>query len=222
MIVYSLVARGKIVLAENTNTSGNFEVIARMVLSKLSETENHTKRSVELETHVYHVLPVDDLVFVALAERSLEPKLAFAFLNEISSRFISSFKRKDWEHAIAHSFNAEFSGVLSLLMARYNNGDVKVEDERVRKVQQQIEDVKDIMRTNIDSLLNRGERIELLVDTTERLTQASFKFQESATRLKNQIWWKNRKNQLILLGIFIVVVFLIVATSCGGLDFGNC
>jgi vesicle-associated membrane protein 7 len=237
-LVYALVSRGKTVLAENTGattTSGNFEVIARMVLSKLDDQHqqgSNGKRSVEVEEYTFHI--VEDgggLFFIALADRSLLPRVAFAFLSEVRSKFTSSYKKAEWENAIAHSFNAEFSGVLSLLMARYNNmsassaagmSDSSSSDPNIRKIKDQLEDVKDVMRTNIDSLLNRGERIELLVDTTERLTQASFKFQESATRLKNQHWWKNKKNQITLIIIFLIVVFLIVVTSCGGLDFGNC
>jgi len=227
MLVYALVSRGKTVLAEQTGatTSGNFEVIARMLLPKLDESDAQPRRSIEVENHTFHVLSEDGLFFIALAERALSPRVAFAFLSDVKGKFTGSYKRAEWDQAIAHSFNAEFSGVLSLLMAKFNNmdgGRLDSGDQNIRRVKDQLEDVKDVMRTNIDSLLNRGERIELLVDTTERLTQASFKFQESATRLKNQHWWKNKKNQITLVVMFLIILFLIVVTSCGGLDIGNC
>jgi vesicle-associated membrane protein 7 len=241
MLVYALVSRGKTVLAENTgasNASGNFEVIARMVLSKLDEKDiidtAQSKRSIEVENHTFHVLAEDGLFFVTLADRTFSPRVAFAFLGEVKSKFLSTFKKSEWEVAIAHSFNADFSGALSFLMTRYNNEEINGSsnsatnktgsqgDQQIAKIKNQLEEVKDVLRTDIDSLLNRGERIELLVDTTERLTQASFKFQESATRLKNEIWWKNRKNQFAMAGFLIFILLLIAVTSCGGLDFQNC
>jgi len=188
-----------------------------MLLPKLDESDNQPKRSVEVENHTFHVLSDDGLFFIALTDRSLSPKVAFAFLSDVKNKFTGSYKPVEWERAIAHSFNAEFSGVLSLLMARFNNMD---NDRGLDGTEQNIR--KDVMRTNIDSLLNRGERIELLVDTTERLTQASFKFQESATRLKNQHWWKNTKNQIYLAIMLLLIIFLIVITSCGGLDLSQC
>jgi len=213
------------VLAENTgtvSTSGNFEVIARVLLSKLEGPKQPPRRSVDVENHSFYVMNDNGLSFVVLAEKSVFSRSAFAFLEEVKQRFNGSYNKTDWEQAIAHSFNAEFSGVLSSLMGRYNSNTGGEGDEQIRKVQEQLEEVKDVIKTNIDSLLNRGERIELLVDTTERLTQASFKFQESATRLKNQHWWQSKKNQLTLVAMLFIIVFLIIVTSCGGLDFSSC
>jgi len=39
------------------------------------------------------------------------------------------------------------------------------------------------MVENIDRVLERGERIELLVDKTERLNQQAFKFEKSVINL---------------------------------------
>jgi hypothetical protein len=41
--------------------------------------------------------------------------------------------------------------------------------------------VKDVMIENIDRVLERGEKIELLVDKTDRLNQQAFKFEKSVS-----------------------------------------
>lgn len=51
--------------------------------------------------------------------------------------------------------------------------------DNISKVQAQIDTVKDVMIENIDRVLERGERIELLVDKTDRLNQQAFKFEKS-------------------------------------------
>ena len=51
--------------------------------------------------------------------------------------------------------------------------------DNLNKVQAQIEIVKDVMVENIEKILERGEKIELLVDKTDRLNQQAFKFEKS-------------------------------------------
>lgn len=51
--------------------------------------------------------------------------------------------------------------------------------DNISKVQAQIDSVKDVMIENIDKVLERGERIELLVDKTDRLNQQAFKFEKT-------------------------------------------
>ena len=51
--------------------------------------------------------------------------------------------------------------------------------DNISKVQAQIDTVKDVMIENIDRVLERGERIELLVDKTDRLNQQAFKFEKT-------------------------------------------
>ena len=41
------------------------------------------------------------------------------------------------------------------------------------------------MVQNIEKVLERGERIELLVDKTDRLNQSSFKFEKTSRQIKN-------------------------------------
>ncbi len=51
--------------------------------------------------------------------------------------------------------------------------------DTISRVQSQIDTVKDVMIENIDRVLERGEKIELLVDKTDRLNQQAFKFEKS-------------------------------------------
>lgn len=188
-----------------------------MLLPKIQPTPQH--QSIEGETHTFHVLVDRPVYFICLCDKSHArgTQLAFQFLAEAKQRFEEDLDlhENDLEKAIAYAFNAQFSSVLGSLMSKYNTlavgGRVEDgEDEVVHRVRGQLEDVKDVMRTNIDSLLNRGERIDLLVESTERLSQASFKFQESATRLKEQMWWEKTKYKVLVgsVALFLFILFV--------------
>mmetsp|Transcript_12734 Transcript_12734/g.28721 ORF Transcript_12734/g.28721 Transcript_12734/m.28721 type:complete len:92 (+) Transcript_12734:667-942(+) len=66
-------------------------------------------------------------------------------------------------------------------------------DARVSRVTGEIEEVKQVMVENIDRVLERGEKIELLVDKAENLNQQAFKFRKQSTALKRALWLKNLK-----------------------------
>ena len=64
-------------------------------------------------------------------------------------------------------------------------------------------------------MLERGERIELLVDRTETLDQHALKFKKVSTNLKRAMWWKNVKI-LILIGFaFLCILYIIIGSYCG-------
>ncbi len=57
--------------------------------------------------------------------------------------------------------------------------------DNISKVKLQIDNVKDVMIENIDRVLERGEKIELLVDKTDKLNHQAFKFEKSVTDMSN-------------------------------------
>jgi len=79
--------------------------------------------------------------------------------------------------------------------------------DKAAKVKAQIDEVKGIMIENLESLLERGERIETLQEKTHEMDQESYKFQRGATKLKRHMWYKNFKMWLLLIGVVLVRFF---------------
>ena len=72
------------------------------------------------------------------------------------------------ETAIAHSLDKAFGPKLKEHMEYCTKNPDKI--SKVSKVQQQVTEVKEIMMDNIEKVLDRGEKIELLVGRTCKLT----------------------------------------------------
>ena len=64
-------------------------------------------------------------------------------------------------------------------------------------------------------VLDRGERIELLVDKTDHLQQESFVFRREARQLKNKLWWKNVRLWLVIAAVAIMLLYIAAAVICG-------
>lgn len=60
------------------------------------------------------------------------------------------------------------------------------------------------MVQNIDSILQRGERLDLLVDKTDTLAGQAYAFRRGARNVRRQQWWKNMRI-MMLTGVVGVV-----------------
>jgi vesicle-associated membrane protein 7 len=121
-------------------------------------------------------------------------RIPFAFLSEIQTLFTQKYGLDIPQRAIAFSLNEEFSKVIQDRMDYYNTAGSNVDS--ISAVKNQIEDVKDVMVQNIEKVLERGEKIELLVDKTDRLNQQAFRFESSSRKLRQAMWWKSVRSMM--------------------------
>ncbi|XP_055863648.1 vesicle-associated membrane protein 3 isoform X4 [Biomphalaria glabrata] len=93
------------------------------------------------------------------------------------------------------------------------------QSKRLQQTQAQVDEVVDIMRVNVEKVLDRDQKISQLDDRAEALQAGASQFEASAGKLKRKYWWKNCKMWLILIGVVVVIIIIIVVwvvTSTGG------
>ncbi|CAI0444274.1 unnamed protein product [Linum tenue] len=83
------------------------------------------------------------------------------------------------------------------------------------------------MIENIDKVLERGDRLELLVDKTANMQGNTFRFRKQARRFRNTTWWRNVKLMYVnltiaLIILLLVVVYVVLAFVCHGLTLPTC
>lgn len=55
------------------------------------------------------------------------------------------------------------------------------------------------MIENIDKVLERGDRLELLVDKTANMQGNTFRFRKQARRFRSTVWWRNVKLTYVII-----------------------
>lgn len=145
-----------------------------------------------------------------IAESSLGRRIPFGFLFEIRKRFFAEHPAESTDFADmpnygAASFNADLKG----LMVEYGTTSGG-RDDAITNAQKEIDDVRGIMTRNIEGLLERGERIDLLVDKTDRLGGSAREFRVRSRGLKRQMWWKNIKLMALLVLVVVLIIFALV------------
>ncbi|KAK9190376.1 hypothetical protein WN943_018981 [Citrus x changshan-huyou] len=65
-------------------------------------------------------------------------------------------------------------------------------------------------------VLDRGERIELLVDKTENLQFQADSFQRQGRQLRRRMWLQNLQMKLMVGGAVIAFIIIVWLVACGG------
>ncbi|KNZ81005.1 Vesicle-associated membrane protein [Termitomyces sp. J132] len=71
------------------------------------------------------------------------------------------------------------------------------------------------MVQNVEQILNRGERIELLVDKTDVMAGQATAFRRGARTVRRQMWWRNQKILALSIIVGLIILWIIAAQFCG-------
>ncbi|BBN16565.1 vesicle-associated membrane protein 7 [Marchantia polymorpha subsp. ruderalis] len=211
-LIYSFVARGTVVLAEYTAFSGNFSTIAVQCLQKLPA--NNNKFTYTCDRHTFNYLVEDGFTYLVVADEDFGRQIPFAFLERVKEDFKRRYGGGRADTAIAHSLDKEFGSKLKEHMTFCVEHPEEM--NKLSKIKAQVSEVKGIMMDNIEKVLDRGEKIEVLVDKTDNLRTQADNFQRQGRQLRRKMWLQNFKVKLIVLAIIIVVILIIWLSICKG------
>jgi len=217
-ILYCVVSRKTTVLAKYASCVGNFSEISDLVITKIPPEDG--KMTYSHGNYLYHYINNNNIIVLAITDDDFERSQAFQFLESVYQKFSRQFGSRA-QTAIPYAMNTEFSLVICSEMKRFNTPEQQ-DPDRIASLREEVDQVKDIMVANIDSIVERGEKLDLLVDKTENLSSNAVSFKTTSTRLARAMWWKNIKMTVAVAVVVIVVIYFIVSMSCGGLDWKNC
>jgi cell division septation protein DedD len=89
------------------------------------------------------------------------------------------------------------------------------EADKIGRLKNQIEGVKQVMLTNIDDIIERGQKIDQLVDKSYLLEEEAQGFQEGARTLRRAMCMKNVKLIILVVICIIALGFVISLVVCG-------
>jgi synaptobrevin family protein YKT6 len=119
--------------------------------------------------HVYS--KSSQLSGVVIADKEYVPRVAFAVLNKVLDEFSGRFPPNQWQSAPLNWPE------LKDIMARYQNPH---EADNLLRVQKELDETKIIMHKTIESVLQRGDKLDDLVNKSEELSMASKAFYKTA------------------------------------------
>jgi len=88
-----------------------------------------------------------------------------------------------------------------------------VASKRLQQAQAQVGEVVDIMRVNVEKVLERDQKISELDRRADDLQEGASQFQQHAVKLKRKYWWENIKMWIIIGVILLMIVIIVVVTT---------
>ncbi|KAG0248233.1 Vesicle-associated membrane protein, partial [Actinomortierella ambigua] len=113
-IIYALVARGSIILAEYTNSSGNFTTVTEAILGKIPP--NNSKLTYVYDRYLFHYICEDGLTYMCMADDTFGRRIPFAFLQDMKERFLAQYPRERALNAVVPYGMNEFSKTIAKQM----------------------------------------------------------------------------------------------------------
>lgn len=218
----SCIAHKTTILAEcTTSASSQTSSLASLILPKIEHntpqklTYTHGQHQIHYVSEAPSEYPdhpaAGGLTFLVIADASLGRRVPFGYLLEIRKRFFQDFPESSDFAELPNYGAGSFNSELRNLMVEFGTTSGGRHDA-IGNAQREIEDVRGIMTKNIESLLERGERLDLLVDKTDRLGGSAREFRVRSRGLKREMWWKNVK-LMALLGLVVLLIILSIVIT---------
>ncbi|CAG9321273.1 unnamed protein product [Blepharisma stoltei] len=215
-IIYALVVRDPdIVLSEYSRAQGNFPQITRNILSKLPRSGKFSYTY--NEKYCYHYISEENIVFICLSDAEFPRRICFLFLDDIKSNFMKRYGQVV-NTVIAFGVNAEFAEVLKTRMIYFNTDP---NADKLQTIRSSVDQVKNIMIENIDKVLARGEKVELLVKKSEVMSEQAITMKKRAIQVRRKMWFQNIKLYLVCGCVFLFLLLLLMMSVCSP-DFSEC
>lgn len=163
-----------------------------------------------------------ECIYMLMCASDYDQRTAFKLLDEVRRVFTGLFSATVISAARHSGLSATSRDAFVAVCDKYN---APQNVDKVANVALQVNDVKDVMQDNIQSVLRNQDNIETLLDQTDTMKNEANGFQRSANRAKDKMWWKNVKMQIVIVVLVLILLggifFAIFRNKGGGSDSGN-
>ncbi|KUF90379.1 WD40 repeat-containing protein SMU1 [Phytophthora nicotianae] len=176
---------------------------AQKLLKKLNLAEDAVE-SMDFDGKTYSYRVDNEVAYVSL------------FLKHINQLFDNQFGIRGKATKLKLDMNRDFAPTLKKQMETFSSDKGA---EKLQALKKDLDNVKSNVQENISKVLERGDKIELLVDKTDQLNSQSAAFAKSSTNLRRHLWWENVKMNIAigaLILLFVVLIFLFIRGKVSG------
>lgn len=137
------------------------------------------RQSIEEGNYVGHTYTrAEGLSCVVITDKEYPVRPAYTLINKILEEYLSLHPAKEWNGVTETNPSLQFSELDSYLK-KYQDPS---QADSIMKVQQELDETKIVLHKTIESVLQRGEKLDSLVDKSEALSSSSRMFYKQAKK----------------------------------------
>ena len=178
-----------------------YKTAAKRIIKTLTPS-SPSKCSITAGPYLYHYSIDQGVVYLTLADRSYPKRLAFQYLDAVQHAFNRSHT------ALVSTYSRPYAAVsfdptMSRIRREYLDPQSGV---NVRKLQGELSEIHNIMTSNIESVLARGEKLDVMEGRSAALLSESKKFEKMGRYINLQALYKTYGP---IAAVVLVVLFIL-------------
>ncbi|TDH72630.1 hypothetical protein CCR75_002072 [Bremia lactucae] len=204
------------------DANGNLDTYKQQAkqIMKRFDQRSPTKCSIESGAYTFQVLNVmscsyliqEGVCYLTLADRGFPKRLAFLYLEEVHAGFVEELERdsgKNWRDMVTtvarpYAF-IKFDKFIQKKRKEYADPS---SSQNMHRLNDDLADIHNIMRKNIQEVLNRGERVEHVSRISSNLADRSKDLKWGAKKLRMQAIYR-QYGPIVAIVLFLLLVVYI-------------
>lgn len=162
----------------------------------------------------YHIMTDDAIGYGLVAAQGVSRFRGFSALDELAALFKKMFVEppSKLNPKLVDVYAKPARDVLLRISTGGGGDGVHEGDEKVRKVKLAVDEVKNMALDNVEKVIQRGQRIDDIVQATDDLQFQAQGFQRNSRELHQQLWWNSMKGKLVIAGVVVFMLLLMYFT----------
>lgn len=142
-------------------------------------TQPGQRQSVEEGNYIGHTYTRSEGISgIIITDKDYPVRPAYTLINKILEEYLSLHPKSDWENIDKANETLQY-GQLEAYLKKYQD---PTQADSIMKVQQELDDTKVVLHKTIEGVLQRGEKLDSLVDKSEALSSSSRMFYKQAKK----------------------------------------
>eukprot|EP00752_Nemacystus_decipiens_P003245 g3003.t1 len=166
---------------------------AKQILKRLNP-RSVAKCSIESRPYVFHYMIEQGICYLTLAEKGYPKRLAFLYLEEIHQEFVGELRQdhgEDWRNKVETAARPyafiKFDKVIQRKRKEYLDPQSR---NNMARLNDDLADIHNIMKQNIEEVLNRGEKLDHVSEISKTLSTQAEQFKWSSKKLSLMALWQ--------------------------------
>ncbi len=217
-IVYAAIVKGRSILVDKSLGKVSMELI-RTCIDRIPETDG--RNTFQKDDALVHYIVAGDLKVLCQASAEFGHRIPFSFLDDIRRQFIRAYLTIGSDSSTIQAIPHHYQEFAPTVMDRMKAHGSKSED-KISKVQAQMDDVKNVMLDNVEKVITRGEKLDVLQDKAGLLKESATEFKKETVLLRRDMWLRNIKLAILILVLVTIAAAVLVIFFCGGITLPDC
>jgi vesicle-associated membrane protein 7 len=134
----------------------------------------------------------------------LDTEVAFSYLGDLKKKFLAKYDNNTIKHSFSYQLK-DFSDEIKQLANSYEINPTS----KIGKLKEKLSEATEILHDNVEKLLQRGEKLNIIAQKSNRLRDSSDDFVKNIQEIKRRQKWRKYRCYAIII-IFFLFLFLTV------------